>query len=211
MKKPSVFVIGDSISCYYGKHLQKMLEGVFDYDRKGGRHTLKDLDDGTDGVNGGDSTMVLTYVRELRRRGNFKPDYVLLNCGHHDTKKDPATLKNQIPPELYEKNLRTVCDLMREMATKVIWVRTTPFNEEFVFPQDSPHIRTIEDTHLYDRIAGGVMKEYRIPTVDLYTFTVNLGGGIYFDHYIHFDEAAAAKQAAFIAGYLDALVLGGHY
>ena len=28
MKKKSVFVIGDSISCYYGRHLKKILDDV---------------------------------------------------------------------------------------------------------------------------------------------------------------------------------------
>lgn len=211
MKKPAVFVIGDSISCYYGKHLQKMLEGVFDYDRKGGRHTLRNLDDGTNGVNGGDSSMVLTYVQGLKKRGNFKPDYLILNCGIHDTKKNPATRKNQIPPEAYKRNLQTICRLLRKMGIKVIWVRTTPFNKNFVFPKGANPIHTTQDTHRYNRIADGVMKEYRIPTVDLYAFTINLGEGIYCDNYVHFDEATAARQASFIAGYLDALIRNGHY
>lgn len=29
MKNPSIFVIGDSISCYYGKYLKEMLQGLF--------------------------------------------------------------------------------------------------------------------------------------------------------------------------------------
>ena len=47
MDKKLVFVIGDSISCYYGRHLEGMLKEMWKYDRKGGKHTFKDIDDGT--------------------------------------------------------------------------------------------------------------------------------------------------------------------
>ena len=40
MSKRSVFVIGDSISIYYGPHLKMMLGSDFDYDRKRGDNRM---------------------------------------------------------------------------------------------------------------------------------------------------------------------------
>ena len=208
MALPKVFVIGDSISCYYGTHLERMLAGVFAYDRKGGTHKLADLKDGTDGVNGGDSAMVLTYVRELRKRGGFHADWVLLNCGLHDTKTDLAAGVKQVPAAAYERNLREVCGLLRAMGARVVWVRTTPIRDlaPEAIPADLKPCRYNADVVAYNAIADRVMADLGIPSLDLYTFTLNLGPDVYFDKHVHFDETAAAKQAAFIAGGLDALV-----
>ncbi len=60
-----IFVVGDSISCYYGEYLEAMLKDVYEYDRKGNTHKLEDLDDCTNGINGGDSSMVLTYLKSV--------------------------------------------------------------------------------------------------------------------------------------------------
>jgi lysophospholipase L1-like esterase len=203
----SIFVIGDSISCYYGRHLQPMLAGRFDYDRKGGTHKLEQLDDGTDGVNGGDSSMVLTYLTaQCEQWAENGPDYLLVNCGLHDIKRQ---LKGefQVPREQYEANLRAIIELAEEHAGQMIWVRSTP-----VIPapsdqiaDDRPTIRSNDDVIAYNRIADSIMTEKSIPMIDLYTFTCNLGADLYFDHGVHFTEETAAKQAAFITGSLTAI------
>ena len=58
MTLPALHVVGDSISIHYGPYLQTMLTGVMTYSRK----TAPDgsLDDR---ANGGDSSMVLDYLR----------------------------------------------------------------------------------------------------------------------------------------------------
>jgi hypothetical protein len=39
--------------------------------------------------------------------------------------------------------------------------------------------------------------------IDLHSFTANLGPDLYIDH-VHFPESIREKQAAYIAGWLDA-------
>ena len=91
--RPRLFVIGDSISIFYGPYLKKYVEGKFDYDRKRDKgEAMKNLDNPV-GANGGDSRMVLSYLKELSADPSFKADVLLLNCGLHDVKTDPKTGK----------------------------------------------------------------------------------------------------------------------
>jgi hypothetical protein len=203
-----LFVVGDSISCYYGRHLEPMLRGFFEYDRKGHKGKLEGLDDGTDGQNGGDSRMVRTYLTEMAKRWSAdRPDYLLLNCGSHDIKKDLINGEHQVPIEEYERNLRYICSLILGLGIKIVWVRSTPIIEPSpdAIPRELHTIRSNADIAFYDRIAIAVMKEHEIPMIDLHGFTSNLEGDLYFDHHCHFNEVTAAKQAAFIAGYMRGL------
>ncbi|MDD3953385.1 MAG: hypothetical protein PHY82_05660, partial [Lentisphaeria bacterium] len=117
-----------SISCYYGKYLSQMLQGFCEYDRKGGSHCLKELDDCTDGINGGDSRMVLQYLRAVVKMEFFKPDYLLLNCGLHDSKRPGGQL--QVPLDEYQQNLEAVIHLMQTQNISLIWGRTTSVNPD---------------------------------------------------------------------------------
>ena len=206
MKK--LFVIGDSISCYYGKYLKDMLNCICEYDRKGGKHKLENLDDCTDGVNGGDSSMVLTYFREVLKKDFFHPDYLLLNCGLHDVKKHGTNL--QIQPEQYRENLNQICDLAKQNGINVIWVRTTPLNENSPQMNQSDILRRKGDIERYNQIADTIMSDRNIPVIDLYTFTKNLGSDIYLNHAdtVHFNEQAAQLQASYIAGAVAVLLRG---
>lgn len=208
----NLFVIGDSISCYYGKHLEPMLSGRFEYDRKGGTHELRDREDGTNAVNGGDSAMVISYLKEIGNVWQEKaPDYLLLNCGLHDLRKELSTGSYQVPAEAYEANLSLILDLVRKLGTTIIWVRTTPVIDLFPdrIPEWARTVRANSDVIRYNAIADRVMGGQGVPVIDLYTFTANLmgafGAGIYSDGSVHFNVETAAKQAAFIAGNLWAL------
>ena len=209
----NLFVIGDSISCYYGRYLQPLLAGLFNYDRKGGTNLLKDLDDGTDGVNGGHSGMVVTYLRERLGRGGFAPDVLLLNCGLHDIKKDGAG-NYQVPPQKYEANLGEIIALSQKIGCQLAWVRTTPMNHDersraarAAVPADRLAVRDEEDVPRYNALADAVMRKAQVPLIDLYTFTLNLGADIYLTDAdpVHFDKTAARLQAAFIAGAVSSI------
>jgi hypothetical protein len=63
------------------------------------------LDD-SGAANGGDSAMVLDYVRALQPDRPF--DILLINCGLHDIKRDVTTHTLQVPLDRYEANLREV-------------------------------------------------------------------------------------------------------
>lgn len=206
MKK--LFVIGDSISCYYGKYLEQMLSGFMGYDRKGRMNILKDLDDCTDGVNGGDSSMVLKYLGEVAGQDWFRPDILLLNCGGHDTKKKVDTGRLQITPQRYRSNLRQIISVAGQRNVFPVWVRTTPLNKRSVKPPDAKIWHAQEDIDRYNAIADGVMKENSVPIIDLFTFTRNLGEDIYLNgtDLVHFNEKASALQAAYIAGALTVII-----
>jgi lysophospholipase L1-like esterase len=184
-----------------------MLNGVCEYDRKGGNHKLENLDDCTDGINGGDSSMVLTFFREVLKKDFFQPDYLLLNCGLHDVKKHNCRL--QIPPEQYRDNLNQICDLAKQHVINVVWIRTTPLNK------NSPQISLNDilsrkvDIDNYNQIADGIMFARNIPVIDLYTFTRNLGPDIYLNQVdtVHFNEHAAQLQASYIAGAVSSIFL----
>jgi len=203
-----LFVIGDSISCYYGEYLKPMLAGVCEYDRKGGTNKLDDLDDCTDGINGGDSSMVLTYLKSVIVMDFFKPDYLLLNCGIHDTKMFDEKL--QVQPEQYSENLKQILDIAKTKNIKVIWVRTTPGNENTPQWKRQEIERRCNDIALYNTIADEIMTKNNVPIIDLHRFTVNLGPDIYMNEIdsVHFSKKAASLQAAFIAGFISKLDFG---
>ena len=199
MTLPTLHVVGDSISIHYGPYLQARLTGVMTYSRK----TAPDgsLDD-TGAANGGDSAMVLAYLKTLNGKRCF--DYLLLNCGLHDIKRDPVTNQPQITTDSYGTNLCAILVEGQRLAQHVIWIRTTPIIDERHNRLNTTFRRFEADVEAYNTIADNVMHEQRVPIVDLFTFTHNLGADVYVDH-VHFTDDVRAQQAAFIAGYLSSL------
>ena len=122
MKK--VFVLGDSISMHYGPYLETYLQGIFAYDRKGKNQECKNLNIASQ-VNGGDSSNVLEYLQILP---DLEYDVLLLNCGLHDIKICEGV--RQVSEEDYRKNLTEAIELVLGRGKKVIWVNSTPVNDE---------------------------------------------------------------------------------
>ena len=167
---------------------------------------MDDLDDGTDGVNGGDSSMVLAYLNAIGKTWREKaPDYLLLNCGLHDAKRLAPAETYQVPIADYESNLRQILASVRELCIAIIWVRSTPVLDlpPGEVPDDLRTVRSNDEVVRYNAVADQVMAEHGIPVIDLYSFTQNLGSDVYCDRGVHFSEETAAKQAAFIAGALS--------
>jgi lysophospholipase L1-like esterase len=199
-----IFVIGDSISIHYGPYLEQYLNGVIEYERKDGtEEALKNLDI-PQGANGGDSSMVLKYLEARANNAPIVADYLLLNCGLHDIKTNPETGKKQIPIAEYETNLIQIIKVAREMGLKFLWISTTPADEEVHNKISVDFLRFKKDCLEYNEVAAKVMSDADIPSIDLYTFTNNLGDDVYCDH-VHFYEHIREKQASFIAGYLNSI------
>ena len=194
MSLPTLHVVGDSISIHYGPYLQTMLAGVMTYSRK----TAPDgtLDD-SGAANGGDSLMVLDYLQTLRPDRRF--GYLLINCGLHDIKRDVTTHAVQVPLDRYEANLRKILAQARRLAARTIWVRTTSVIDERHNRLNTTFQRFEIDVEAYNAAADRIMLEHGITTIDLFTFTRNLGPDVYVDH-VHFTDEVRAQQAAFIAG-----------
>lgn len=101
-----IFVVGDSISIHYGPYLERGLRGVMAYDRKGGQAEASRNPDPPADANGGDSAMVLAYLRRLKDGGGPDADTLLLNCGLHDIKRDPVSGACQVPIDAYARTWR---------------------------------------------------------------------------------------------------------
>jgi lysophospholipase L1-like esterase len=202
MTQQRIFIIGDSISIQYGPYLKALLPPRFAYDRKGGDDALRDLDKAV-GANGGDSSMVLAYLRSLEASGGLQADVLLLNCGLHDIKTDPATGAKQVPIAAYEANLREVVAVGRRLCRTVVWMRVTPCDEAVHNHQQSTFHRFAADCLAYNAVADRVMAELGIAAIDLHGFTGRLGGKLYCDH-VHFLPEVRQAQAAYLAGWLEA-------
>lgn len=202
MKPTRIFVLGDSISIHYGPHLKRLLPPRFAYDRKGGDDALINLDNAI-GANGGDSALVLEYLRQRRDGGGIPADVLLLNCGLHDIKTDPASGAKQVPLAAYEANLRAIVALAREMGLRPMWVRTTPCDEAVHNAIQPAFHRFAADNLAYNAAADRVMAEMGIAAVDLHGFTIRCGTDPYCDH-VHFKPEVRLAQAAYLAGWLDA-------
>lgn len=201
---PRVYVIGDSISMQYGPYLEQYLRGFMEYSRKEGDSEAKvGLPEPHSG-NGGDSSMVLRFVEATEKAGGFDADILLLNCGLHDIKTNRETSAKQVPIEQYESNLNKILESAKRMGIAVVWVRTTPVDENV--HNQRPNIaffRFAADCAAYNEVADRVMESAGVPTIDLFTFTNNVGENLFADH-VHFLEPVREKQGAFLAGWLIA-------
>jgi len=201
-----VYVIGDSISIQYGPYLQKYLSGSIEYSRKDGEdEALLNLDNPV-GANGGDSYMVLSFLKAKAKAGGIDADLLLLNCGLHDIKTNPKTGEKQVSFENYKKNLKEIVKEVSKMKPKLVWIRTTPCDEKVHNSRPNMEFhRFSADCKKYNSAADKIMNEAGVPVIDLYTFTANLAKDIYCDH-VHFLEHVREKQAAFIAGWLNSRI-----
>lgn len=208
---PRVFVIGDSISIQYGPYLEKAATGIFTYARKqdaaGAPCAANNLDVPT-GANGGDSAMVLAYLRHRRAHDPIPADFLLLNCGLHDIKIDPVTGNQQVPLAQYQENLRAIREETRAMSLRLVWVRTTPVIDEIHHSRNRDFIRHARDVASYNAAADAIMAEAGVTSLDLHTFSEKYLPAGFSDH-VHFAEPVRELQAVFLAEslrrYLDSL------
>lgn len=200
MKK--VLSLGDSIALQYGPYLEKYLQGLWRYERvEGTAEALKDLDL-PNGANLGSSARVLDYLNARIAKGMLvDADILLLNCGLHDLRTDPASGAKQVPLEEYRGNLPKIIEAVGKLGTRLVWIRTTPADEAVHNTRTSSFHRFAADVEAYNAVADEVMAGLGIKVLDLFTFTLNLGPDIYCDH-VHFHDHIREKQAAFLAGTL---------
>jgi hypothetical protein len=182
-----------------------MLSGVMEYARKTGQSEGDGYDnlDIPDGANGGDSRMVLEYLRFKASDDAFQPDVLLVNCGLHDIKTDPKTSARQVDLESYRRNLAEIVERAKETAGAFVWVRTTPVDDDQHNSRQKDFHRHAADLDAYNAAADEVMASAGVASIDLCGFTAGLGppSEIFCDH-VHYPEPVRRLQAAFIAGYL---------
>ena len=204
MNLPQLFVIGDSISLHYGNALEQCLAGRFGYDRKlddaGAPRAMNDLDVPT-GANGGDSAMVLAYLRQRRATAPLKADVLLLNCGLHDIKTHLLNGTRQVEPAAYEANLRAIVSEVAAQGPTLLWVRSTPVDEAVHNRPQSTFLRFAADVATYNAIADRVMAEAGVTSIDLHAFSQTFLPTGFCDH-VHYHEAVREEQGRFIADQL---------
>lgn len=199
--KKKVFVIGDSISIQYGPYLKKFIEGKYLYDRKRDNgEAMQDLNKPV-GANGGDSRMVVEYLETLQKDKNFSADILLVNCGLHDIKTDRKTGKKAIELDEYRANLMKIRKLTKKMKLKLIWINSTPVNDEIHNSKNVGFFRYTKDAEAYNEAAGKYFEKERVPMIDLNSFSRKFPLEAFSDH-VHYKSEYSQLQAAFIAGFL---------
>jgi lysophospholipase L1-like esterase len=196
---PKLFLTGDSIAGHYKPFLAKYLTGYVQLESKKDDGHPEENPDIPSGSNGGDSRMVLASLQEKVKNAAFNPDYLLLNCGLHDIKRDLSTNKIQVSEQEYRKNLEAIVQLLQKKQIQLIWIRTTPVVDSIHNAKQSTFHRYAIDVKLYNQIADEVCAKNKVPVIDLFTFTEKLGIDQFADH-VHYKEPARNLQAAFIAG-----------
>lgn len=195
-----LFIIGDSISIQYCPYLEKLFEGTFVYDRKrdsaGAPKATSNLDVPT-GANGGDTDMVLAYLRHRRAHDPIAADVLVINCGLHDIKVDVATRAIQVPIERYEQNLRGIVAEARAMKLRLVWINTTPVVDEVHNRLSTTFHRFARDLAAVNASAARVLGEAGVPIIDLHGFSAPLVPDGFIDH-VHYSESVSEKQATFL-------------
>lgn len=202
--KPNVFLIGDSISIQYGPYLKLYLADFAILDRKTDDGQAEKNLDVPGGANGGDSRMVLEYLRAKLKEPSFKPDYLLLNCGLHDIKRDPKTDDIQVNGDNYQKNMTEIVQILQKKKIKLIWIRTT-WVVDSIHNAKAGFNRYNADVLKYNAIADEICRKNKISSIDLYTFSKQLGAKHFTDH-VHYDKEAQSLQAAYVAGFLQKIL-----
>lgn len=202
---PAVYWIGDSISIQYHETLSALCRGGYRYRRKTGLELAAQNLDAAQGANGGDSGRVLAHVRELLEAECLPEEFVVVNCGLHDIKRDRASGALQVPPEAYRNHLREIAFLMAAAGKTLVWIRTTPVDEQQHARHSRGFDRLEKDLAGYNAIADEVMKTAGVAVLDLCGFTERLPGPLYCDH-VHFHPWVRRAQAGFLRRELDRLL-----
>lgn len=199
-ERKRIIVIGDSISLAYGPYLKEMVSNKFDYSTKNTNSDAGNLDYPT-GPNAGDSNMLLNYLKNTINDNCFHNDIFIINCGLHDIKVDINTGKNAIDIKQYALNLDSIFRLLKKTNKPVVWVNSTPVNDNIHNSKNIGFYRYNKDIILYNQIAEKICLKHNVAIIDLYSFSIGFPTTAYNDH-VHYKPEYAKLQSAFIAGFI---------
>lgn len=162
--KPTVLVLGDSISIGYTPFLSQQLADV--------ANVVRPLAaDGSAENCAGTKNGVRKVEQWIAQAG--KPDVITFNFGLHDLKREtpgdkPAASNDpqdppQSDPERYRRNLTQIVKKLQATGAKLFFVTTTPVPPGGVRPH-----RDLGDPLLYNGIARQVVEPRGIEVIDLY-------------------------------------------
>lgn len=202
-QRRTLYVLGDSIAYHYGPYLKRLLAGTYEIRTKEGDREAGVNLDRPAGANGGDSGRVLAFLTEQSDADSspLRSDYLLLNCGLHDIKRNPESMRPLVELVNYKDNLDRVFTLIREAGSRSVWISSTPVPDERHNALVAEFRRYNDDIVLYNAAAREIASLYGIPILDLHAFSSRLGSEAYCDH-VHYTEEARYLQAAYIAGFI---------
>lgn len=93
-------------------------------------------------------------------------------------------------------------DLLKQKKVKPIWIRTTYVVDSIHNTRSKSIVRYEKDVLKYNAIADEICQKRKIPSIDLYAFSKQLGIEHVIDH-VHYDHPARAMQAAYITGFMQ--------
>jgi len=186
---PVVILIGDSIRMGYQAVVTRELEGVAEV--------------WGPEQNGGNSANILAHLEEWML--SKEASVVHINCGLHDLRKEFDTGEPAIGLEAYEANVREILGrLKKAFAGKIVWVTTTPVNEEW-HHANKGFDRFEADVDAYNKIASGIAGELGIPIDDLFSVIAEVGkDGLLREDGVHFTEEGSELLGKAVAGCIKA-------
>ena len=210
MIEKKLFILGDSISIDYTPFIRKYLGNKWGVLRKGDL-PAPEIPGELDSANGTDSSVVLRYMEAVLPQ--IPAALILLNCGLHDVKRLPDETNNCLNSlDQYQKNLSQILRLVQDSKKQVLWVATTPVNNDRHRRYENSFFRFNEDVIAYNEIARSLMLANGIPYIDLYAFTMQIEQPLYRDH-VHFYEQISEWQAVYLCGAIDSIFQNheGHF
>ena len=196
-KLPVIYSSGDSISNGYWPYLEAALfDDMNVYNQSELAKDIKEV------VlqNNGRANLAYGVLTKAYKHEAFKPDYLLINFGLHMLR---AYEKN-IPG--YRKWLEKFIALAKEKNAKLIFVTTTPYDEQKPVGKGQPPFRAnwnrVSDKFNEQMKDAGAKN--KVPVIDLNAFTCEgvrtLGHEkVYTPDGVHFTEDFKNQQATFIA------------
>ena len=191
---PQLYVCGDSISVGYSIPLKKELRGKVSVVH---RKDLAALFPSIPKVRySGKAHSLIALTKAVLESKEYKPDYLLLNCGLHDIARGGANLKK------YKRDLKTLIDLAKAHKTTLVWLTITPRKE------NHPQNVKIEQ---FNAAAKELMKANHVAVIDLHKKTKELIASLGQKKVmkrdgIHFTALGYQKQATFIVEQLKPIV-----
>jgi acyl-CoA thioesterase-1 len=192
-KLPRVLLMGDSVSIAYALEVRKLLAGVANVHRVsancgstkvalgyyGLKRWLPDSKEKWDVIHFNHGLHDLSYRFPDDRDKNDKGEYASPSNGGHQN----------VPPEVYEKNLRQIIARLKQTGAKLIFASTTPVPE-------SDAAKYVKDSELpYNEVAKRVMTEEGVSWNDLWALVKPRQSELQGKRNVHFQSKGSSVMA----------------
>jgi hypothetical protein len=194
---PRVLLMGDSVSIAYALEVRKLFAGVANVHRVpancgstkvavgyyGLKRWLPDANEKWDVIHFNHGLHDLSYRFADDRDKNEKGEYASPTNGGHQN----------VPPEVYDKNLRQIIARLKQTGAKLIFASTTPVPE-------SDAAKYVKDSELpYNEIAKLVMTEEGVIWNDLWSLVKPRQAELQIPRNVHFQSQGSSVMAKQVA------------